>query len=449
MSSPTSVRKSGRQRVPNKKYTVDAFEGLDILNSESEHDTELLQQIEARAARDDRDGQDEFSQDNAFVSERAAEEDDQMSAAEGSENSAVATPNDSDEEVIAISAVQSSGGGSMKKRSQPLIQDEDVHFRGMTESRIRAARGNDQLFVEQVIGSDSKELALFRQTRDKWASVISLPTKQCNNHGRGGMDYLFNHPAHQRDLEATVGWDWYFVEGGKTTFQGKQILEALTVDVGAKYVSRPSRSSQSLLMGPYGKQHSISIPFMQSMSLDESWRIARMNHPSNSDNHNQSTPSKRQYGWVLNLGISVRCLEWVPNHPGRTQYLAISTLPPMRSGEDEPPQSAPAYTASSPTPSCIQIWAVTRLADSGNIVHQAPQLRMVICTEWGHAKQLKWCPMPKHARSDESDAGVHLGLLAGIWNDGYVRVLDIHLDHWQGSNTTYGKIIGKSRRFQR
>ncbi|KAL8784914.1 MAG: hypothetical protein Q9195_008851 [Heterodermia aff. obscurata] len=431
MSSNPS-RKSGRQRVPNKKYTVDAFEGLDISASDSELGLELLQEAEARLARDDRDGHDDFAEDDQIIPEPVPEEDDELSA-EGSDGSDAATPIEDVEEEVTESLREEKAS----KKKQQHVQREDLRSRGITELNIRASRFDDDLFIEHLVGPDQNEKTYFRQNRNKWINNISLPTRQPNDQGQGGMAYPFNHPVDQRKIEATVGWDWYFSEGGKTTFQKKQVLEPLTSAAGARHITRPVEAIKNLLLGPYGKQQLFTLSLMQSLSLKQTWKSAQTNS-THANVGDLRAPSKRQDGWILNVGTSVQCLDWAPNHPGATQYLAISTLLPRGSGNDQP-ESAPAYTASLPTPSSIQIWTFTRSAAPDNTVHLNPELRAVICTEWGYARHLRWCPMPRDPRTDGSETRVHLGLLAGVWSDGYVRVLDVYSDAQRSSSTTYVK----------
>ena len=435
MSSSTPSRKSGRQRVRNKRYTVDAFEGLDIVAPDSEHELELLQESEARAAKDDRDGHIDFAEGDHVLPEPVPEEDDDVSPAEESDGSDNATP----VEDIEAGLTESFSGGKSSKKKHHFFQREDKRSRGITEFHIRGSRFDDDLFVEHIIGSDESEQAYFRQNRNKWINNISLPTRHPNDQGQGGMAYPFNHPADQRKIEATVGWDWYFTEGGKTTFLKKQVLEPLTSTAGAEYIIRPAETIKSLLLGPYGKQQLFTLSLMQSLSLKQTWKSAQTNSTHLNDD-DPRTPTKRQDGWILNVGTSVQCLEWAPNHPGSKQYLAISTLLLKDSGNNDPVESAPAYTASLPTPSSIQIWTFTRSAAPDNTVHLNPELETVICTEWGHARQLKWCPMPKEPRIDGLETRVHIGLLAGVWSDGYVRVLDVYLDAQRGSSTTYGML---------
>ena len=438
MDAVTPIRKSGRQRVPNKKYSVDAFEGLDILGSDTERDAEQLQKSEKRAAKDDTEGHDDFSDDDSVVVESPLGDDDEMSARESSNGTPVITPEETDDEVVDSDDVAEPRLPKPRRKKHLNSLGQDVRSRGMDENSLRLARSNDWLFVEQICGSNEADQELFQQIRDRWGLLNALPTKQMNQHGVGGMDYPPKYTAEQREMEATVGWDWYYDEGGKATFQARQVLESLRADLGTlKYVPRPAKGSHSVLMGPYRKQKLFTIPLFQCLNVDEAWTAAQMAHAADLGGSEQTTAKKRQDGWVLNVGTAVQCLEWAPNHKN-TQYLAVSTLPSKEPRKEQPALAAPAYTASGSTPSCVQIWAI-RSSQESRTVTLPPELRMVICTAWGHAKQLKWCPMPRDPRENDPDLRTYVGLLAGVWSDGYVRVLDIYLHDQEDSNTRYGE----------
>jgi len=65
---------------------------------------------------------------------------------------------------------------------------------------------------------------------------------------------------------------------------------------------------------------------------------------------------------------------------------------------------------------------------NGEDILQDPRCRAVFSWDWGDLKRMQWCPVPTpadHLRSDPSK--IPLGLLAGIWSDGYIRVLDLSL----------------------
>ena len=442
MSDPTPTRKSGRQRVPNKKYTVDAFQGLEhILGSDSEQDNTLLQKSNERSAKDDQDGHADFPGDGSVAEVVPDDDDDEdMSAPERSEGSAIPTPNESDAHLSGSESV------ALHSRAQPVSKrasialTEDSHSRGMNEHSVKFARTNDYMFVPHIMGSDPNDQESLYKTREKWALKVALPAKRSVIQSQGDMAYPFNHTPAQRKMEATVGWDWYYDQGGKASFQAQQELEAVDGERGRDYIHESTKVHNHVLMGPYSKQCIIPLSLMQFLSIDEAWKRASITNASAPNGSSPKEHGKRQDGWVLNAGTSVRCLEWAPNQLKETQYLAISTLPSKNFEGKKTQAFAPAYTASPPNLSSIQIWAFALTDESGESLYSSPQLRMVICTEWGHCKQFKWCPVPRAIRNGEPEDRVHLGLLAGVWSDGFVRVLDLYLDGEQGSTTRYGTL---------
>ncbi|KAI9872556.1 MAG: hypothetical protein M1830_001481, partial [Pleopsidium flavum] len=94
------TRRSGRKRKANKKYSVDAFEGLDLLSTDSEAGTD------AQALEDPEDDEDFVIEDVADGA-KTPEEDD-LAMAEGSQasdGSAVATPVEDDGDAISIDSL--------------------------------------------------------------------------------------------------------------------------------------------------------------------------------------------------------------------------------------------------------------------------------------------------------------------------------------------------------
>jgi len=60
---------------------------------------------------------------------------------------------------------------------------------------------------------------------------------------------------------------------------------------------------------------------------------------------------------------------------------------------------------------------------------QAPELDAVLLFDWGNVKRMSWCPMPvRDGFTGTLGKTVRLGLLAGAWADGKVRVLDIQYE---------------------
>ena len=425
----TPTRKSGRQRVPNKQYTNDLFEEIDLGTSEEDEAPESvpMRRQRGRPSRIDEDFDIEQVTDEPELSGEG-----QSSAGEFSEGSGAARRDESEND----SAVDILDSGDKAPRKKPRIKvPSDAHSRGLRVKRLHVTHSSEGFFVNALVGENTDDVKNFLKARDKWADNVTLPTQRPDRRGCGGMARPSSHTLKQRRMEATVGWDWYYSEGGRAWFEANQITRTMSASEAAIYLPKPISSIQNSVMGPYGTQKLFPIPFLQSLNNNEAWSQALTSGTASADGSTAKTVSKRQHGWTLNVGTSVQCLEWVPNQSTNTQYLAISTLQAHASVSNNPPETAPAYTPS-PGPSCIQIWriATERL---GKDPDQPPKFCLIIGNEWGHAKELKWCPTPRDAREQDSVHQLNLGLLAGVFADGYVRVLDVSLDEQAQSKISY------------
>lgn len=198
-------------------------------------------------------------------------------------------------------------------------------------------------------------------------------------------------------------------------FAEKQNVQTLTPEEATKYTS-PAVSDKEVVMGPYGRQTKFILSPLQSLELDQAW--------SSTENH----PKRGRHGWMLNVGSRVRCLEWAPNHDSSMQYLALVTVPLAKPQHSY--TSPPAFTPK-PGPSAIQLWAVPTSTTEGNV--ENPALQLVLCTDWGAIRQLKWCPMPREFRESATTEAskpsrLSVGLLAAVFADGRVRVIDVQVD---------------------
>lgn len=416
-----SIRKSGRQRVPNKKYTVDAFESLDIFSSESEVDLEVLQQLQ------DSKNDDDFPEDHVDDNE-----DEESLANDVSDGSAILTPEEEYEDAHSYASSvpeecdlrSISKGYKRKPRDCASNKDADVHSRGMSENPMKV--DYDRSRFKMFSGSGAEDILHLVRSRDQWAANPILPCRK-------NMYHQVSHTDEQRLMEATVGWDWYYDEGGQESFAEKQDVQVLSLEKGIAYMPKLTPSTHSFLMGPYGRQKVFSLALSQTLELEEAWKIA-----SGSSEHNPRSSKIRRLGWMLNVGTRVRCLDWAPNHCGDIQYLALAATSASNSTRAPTPVEAPAFTPSCPAPSSIQIWAF----DSSKISEvpiKTPELRQVLCTEWGEVTQLKWCPVPRANRDEDALGKISIGLLAGIWGDGCARVLDVQLQQGQEADTRYCK----------
>ena len=419
MAQGNPVRKSGRQRIPNKKYSIDAFEGLDILDSDSEVGIEELQQLQ------DSKNDDDFSEDHVDGNE------DEESLADGvSDGSAILTPEEEYEDAhsYASSNTEEHRDTSKGRKRRPRIytsnQDASLHSRGMLENPTKP--DHERSRVKFFSGPCIKDILHVARSRDQWAADPTLPCK-------GNMCHQVSHTDEKRQMEATVGWDWYYDQGGRESFAEKQKVRTLSLEEGVAHMPTPTHSSHSFLMGPYGRQKVFTLALSQTLGLDESWDTAYEH------NMEESRSSKgRRRGWMLNVGTRVRCLEWAPNHDSDTQYLALAVAKASSPNRAALPIEAPGFTPSSPAPSSIQIWAFD-VSDHSMPSTQPPELQLVLCTEWGEVTQLKWCPVPRATRNEDALGKISVGLLAGIWRDGCARVLDVQLEKGQKAGTSYGK----------
>ena len=424
MPQTNSVRKSGRQRVPNKKYTVDPFEGLDILNSESEVDLEALQQLQ------DLKNDDDFPEDHVDGNE------DEESLADGVfDGSAILTPEEEYEDVKSHASSDLGGigfqgtskGRRRKSRGFTSTRDSDVHSRGMAENLMKADHEKSRLRL--FAGSGVEDIVHVVRSRDQWAADPTLPSRE-------KLYHQVSHTAEKRQMEATVGWDWYYDQGGRESFAEKQNVRTLSLEEGVAYLPKATNSSLNFLMGPYGRQQVSSLAMSESLGLEEAWYTT--SGPSEKAVEGFESHKRRRLGWMLNVGTRVRCLDWAPNHHGKLQYLALAVAKASTSTRPATPNEPSAFTPSSPGLSSVQIWAF-EASNNSTGASRPPELQQVLCTEWGEVNQLKWCPVPRAERNENAIGRISIGLLAGIWGDGCARVLDVQLEKEQGVVTSYRK----------
>lgn len=434
MAESSNLRKSTRKRQSNKRYSIDPFEALNITSSGSEHDVETLEEL---------GNQDE---DEDFISDQEAEaaDEDNVSLDElsdGLESGLSVARNKSlsraDDDPDLFRWTKPSSGSKSARWKQRKEASKYVHSRGLKELPTKSQAKDEALKL--MLGSNHQDWVPFLRSRDQWINEPTLPRRTNNTDGVGGMCHHFSHTEEKRNMEATVGWDWYYSQGGKILFAKQQSCQVLNSDEAFGYLPKPTESSYRVLMGPYGRQRLFSLSFMQSLYLNEAW-ISPLN-PSSDDAENQKP--KRE-GWMLNAGTSITCLDWVPNQDGEVQYLAIATAQTKEILNQEYSKSSPAYTPL-PSLSCIQIWAFTarETPDHQSLLDskKPPQLQLVICTEWGNIKQLKWCQIPRTHRAEDSSKVISLGLLAAIWGDGYVRILDIELEKELEHKTSWSEFF--------
>lgn len=415
MTDASPQRRSKRQRVPNKKYSNDGLEVLNAVLSSDSEDEEILQQ---QLLKDDSE---DFPIDQIGEEEDGDSDDDEESLAkEVSEGSEILTPVEGNEDAQSY-ASSDPGSPNAPRASRRRIKIRlppaaNCRSRGMPENIWRKDVAQDMISL--FTGGSEEDVSHFINSKTQWAADPILPH-------RSHLRYGVSHTHEKRQMESTVGWDWYYDQGGRELFAEKQNVQRLTSDEATKY-TYPAVSDKEVLMGPYGRQTKFILSPLQSLELDQAWSST------------EDSPKRRRHGWMLNVSSRVRCLEWAPNHNSSMQYLALVTAPLAKTQHSF--TTPPAFTPMS-GPSAIQLWAVPTSRTTEEDVDK-PALQLVLCTDWGEIRQLKWCPVPREFRESATTEAsntslLSCGLLAVVFSDGKVRVLDIQLEGEVGLSTPY------------
>ncbi|MCJ1286954.1 hypothetical protein MMC26_006301 [Xylographa opegraphella] len=435
MADSPPTRRSARSRVPNKKYSADTFETLDILELDSDVPAEPIPEF------DDPDVDEDFESDR--VAEEHEDEDSVVTSNEGSDDTDIDTPVEVFEDALSYASEPDmlENGEDLKRRGSTFEKSKKVRVVKIPEGNWHSrginwnGKTKDSL-MKYLVGTNPQDMADFVQARDKWVQLATLPTRVADKQGSGGMAFPFVSSDSSPFTQASADWDWYYKQGGKRKLEERQRACSLRLNNTSKYISWSQRK-HDFLMGSYGNQRVHSLASLETLSVNEAWNSTSMLGPHSKQ---QNRTSKERNGWMLNAGAKISCLDWAPNHPGRTQYLAISTgpSPPPGTKQHTPFEPSELYSASS------HLWAFQAATTSGSEglmdTTQAPELVQFICTDWGALRQFRWCPSPMEARRSDS-GNTHVGLLAGVWSDGYVRVLDIHLETAPSSPSIYGPIV--------
>jgi transcription factor C subunit 6 len=356
------------------------------------------------------------------------------------------------EEELELEAESSPGARRLKRRPRQEISldQEETHFRGLPKP---ISSGSKILHFRLNFGSGHSDLLPMIHTRDNWAGAMdsTFPSKKTLKRVQGTNSYgtgaTFGVEKELLDIESSTGWDWYYNDNRDPRLRDRQKLRPLVREAAQKYLPLDDVAEHTVLLGPSGDQKSYRLRQSESLDFGDAWieHQARSQEavgessgvgggdaqPTNSES---PTPSRIREGWIVNLGNDIQDLCWAPNCSG-TQYLAV-TVPITDQQKQAFPdmnfQKSPAFNSSPPYPTAIQIWSFESKESEGGLrsldMTKEPRLRILLCTDSGDIKQLRWCPMTRDKRpSDETDEDVNIGLLAGIWGDGTVNVLDIML----------------------
>ncbi|EME88850.1 uncharacterized protein MYCFIDRAFT_159998 [Pseudocercospora fijiensis CIRAD86] len=395
--------RSSNKNTPRKRYTIDAFEGIEELASESEaSDEEIPDALDQDA--------DEFE---AGAEPSETEDDDVMSGVEReldhvSEKASHVGERELDDDMSIASDPEPPAKKPTRKAKRLAIPENQRPFTRGTPDNIHN-RLTKKERRKYFFGTGEFDADILMKARARWGAEICFPSRKASKSGAGGFSYSV---AYEKAIkESQKNWKWYSNDGGKEWFSQRQQISTMGEQDAQDYMPVDVSNERHFLMGAVNQQKLHTLQPRESLPLHEPFR----KDPEPGQKWKEVRPAEYKSGFLLNLGARVHCLDWVPNQPGSKQYIAISVLPTRPS--DETPE-APAFAPHPQHLSSIQIWELSA-SEAGHIDSSVPpKLSLVIGAEMGDVKVLKWCPVPATGMDS-------LGLLACVSFDGSIRVIDV------------------------
>jgi transcription factor C subunit 6 len=285
------------------------------------------------------------------------------------------------------------------------MDDQQTRSRGIADF---SKQGGQEVRLKDLFGPAASDLTPIFHTRDEWKMQEALPLR-----GSGvKRSYFESSKARAKDETQTQAW---YADRGRAEFIGGQRTSSLTPEQGAKYMRNEGTDSINVLMGT-AKSPRV-YPLKKNDCVD-------ISDPFKDDS--------QRNGWLFHLGSRIQEAQWMTNEDGRIQYLAVAVQQRDMTAEQPTPMeqaAAPAFSATKPFAASIQIWAFASTKRGVMDTSRKPRLALVICTDWGAPKHIRWSPIVPHNREIPlgDNEMVDVGLLAGIWSDGRVRVLNVEI----------------------
>ncbi|TPR09936.1 putative adipose-regulatory protein (Seipin) family protein [Aspergillus niger] len=351
---------------------------------------------------------------------------------------------------------------SSVKRRRPdgslAVPGEETHSRGSWNPLEHVGKA---VHLRVTFGTDERDILSIISARDRWYKGVdsTFPTRESLNESHDMPDYgygnSFGLEAEDMKRESSRAWDWYYSKDVGAHFRKRQRIQKIKENEARSVYFPSSRGPHTVLAGPVDEQKVFSLAQHDVLDFGEAWEDDASTSQKQGKQAGKQAKTKqperkrrKREGWLLNLGNKVQCLAWVPNQTGLTQYLSVVApiLPDQKEQYPDPykDQAAPAFRPSAPYPSALQLWELraeeaaspTKTID----MTSKPRLRLALCTDWGDLRRMAWCPMPRDPRNeDDKDAQKIVGLLAGVWGDGRVRVIDVKLSR-DPNQTEYYKL---------
>ncbi|KAL3461339.1 hypothetical protein BJX64DRAFT_165602 [Aspergillus heterothallicus] len=435
-----STRRSGRLSGVRKTYSLDP--GFDDEESESNSAEETSKSPRKKGKQPiHEDSSDEEFQVRLMEEEEA---DDDLGD-ESSRDEEAGVENDAEERVKGSrrqpKALNPPKTKSMKKRpptSTGVLTGEETHSRGTWNPFEHVGKS---VHLQSTFGLDERDILAVLYARDRWSRGFdsTFPARISLDEAQSTRDYkygsTFGVEPDDLERESTRGWDWYYGDSSGARLRKRQRIEPIT-EATARQIFMPARKQEkhTVLIGPANKQMAFILDQYDVLNYGDAWGEAK--DQKDTDPAGSSQLKKKRQGWIINFGQRVQATAWAPNQSGLTQYLAV-TAPISSEQKDSYPDpmkdyAAPAFRPSASHPCALQLWSFK--ADKGGRVTKSidmgfpPRLRLVLGSDWGDLRRMAWCPVRRATRDeDDEDADKNIGLLAGIYGDGYVRVIDVRI----------------------
>ncbi|KAI9830389.1 MAG: hypothetical protein M1826_004812 [Phylliscum demangeonii] len=415
------ARRSTREK--RVRYSLDSFEGYgDSSNDEQLPDVDSLLGPDSDASQDE-----EYS---GSSEEDGSVDNDDNGTASGSE--AGSGIEDSSDGESSFSDSDESGRPSRTQASTSARYNQGRTQEKINEENFQTLSKQDRYW--NVFGKTLEELGGGIRSRDRWCGNMIFPRRRMDRNGGGGFRTSYCRSDEHTAVEETEDWQWYY-GGGKASIDKNQKLEVLLEEAGRRYLCLAPDAELKVFMGPRNRPKLQTFQPLTWVRLHDIWKEAEQGNPVPAKASPRSRKSRS--GWMVNAACAIHDLSWLPKDTGTTQYLVLATAPsppepdPSDSGSDSDGEwetglvRAPAFASSPPLPASIQFWALPSSTEAGKEGHMdsasRPRLALVLCTDWGPVKQLKWCPVPRRRR--RAHEGEEFILLAGVWADGRLRVL--------------------------
>ncbi|KAI3658601.1 hypothetical protein MP638_006272 [Amoeboaphelidium occidentale] len=191
--------------------------------------------------------------------------------------------------------------------------------------------------------------------------------------------------------------------------------------IGVLPLLLPAKDSIKFLSAEQAKEY---------LPIDKSWHVQHFAARKSLSSYDFSTGSCRvlpeeckRRGFILNAGGCVFTNEWCPDvPPEHNSWIAVG-------GSNDVSIEFTIGSRTVSTKGCIQLWQVPKdilnvTEKMENLDSLKPELKIVICHEFGTVFDLRWVPTGCYQTAEESDFP-RIGVFAATFHDGSIRAFAV------------------------